>query len=94
MKKIAIVCAIMLATTLSLVSCGDTNYCYEVTVTTKIAGLEQSVSYYWWGTKNDLKTYEQTLKDAQEKAGISGDAITITSKKTSRSQSDCIKSIL
>lgn len=90
MKKFAIACAIALATTLSLTSCGDTNYCYDVTVTvTTVLGSQVSTTYSWWGTSNDLKTYEQSLKDAQKQLGISEDKITITSKRTSRSQQDC-----
>lgn len=87
MKKLAIVCAVVLAAGLS--SCGDTNYCYEVTKTYKVAGFEKSTTVFWWGTKNDLKTYEKTLKEESEKAGLSDDVITITSKRTSKSQSDC-----
>lgn len=87
MKKLAIVCAIVLAAGLS--SCGDTNYCYEVTETYKIAGIEKSATVLWWGTKNDLKAYEKTLKEELEKAGLSDDVITITSKRANKSQSDC-----
>lgn len=87
MKKLAIVCAIVLAAGLS--SCGDTNYCYEVTQTYKIGTLETSTTNLWWGTKNDLKSYEQTLKEELKKSGISEDIITITSKRANKSQSDC-----
>ena len=88
MKKFAIACAIVLAAGL-MTSCGDTNYCWEITTTVKIAGVETSVPTYWWGTKNDLKAYEQQLKDAQKQMGIAEDAITITSKKSNKSEGDC-----
>lgn len=87
MKKLAIVCAVVLAAGLS--SCGDTNYCYEVTTTYKMETVETSATTLLWGTKNDLKTFEKTLKEESEKAGLSDDVITITSKRTSKSQSDC-----
>lgn len=89
MKKLAIVCAIVLAAGLS--SCGDTNYCYEITTKVSVLGIENTTTSYYWGTSNDLKTYEQTLKDAQTKAGISEDAITISHTRTTKSQSDCSK---
>ncbi len=88
MKKFAIACAVVLAAGLS--SCADTNYCYQVTQTYKVAGTEFSYNYLWWGTKNDLKTYEQTLKDAAAKIpGVDESSVSISSKRTSKSQSDC-----
>lgn len=88
MKKFAIVCAVVLAA--GLVSCSDTNYCYKVTETYKVSGTKISHTYYWWGTKNDLKTYEQTLKDAVAKVpGIDEKSVSVSSKRTSKSQSDC-----
>lgn len=88
MKKLAIVCAIVLAAGLS--SCGDTNYCYEVTATYKISGWEKTETTLWWGTKNELKSYEQTVKDITAKIpGVTEETITITSKRANKSQSDC-----
>lgn len=87
MKKLAIVCAIVLAAGLS--SCGDTNYCYEVTTKITVLGVQNTTTTYYWGTSNDLKTYEQSIKDTQAKLGISEDAITISSTRTTKSQSDC-----
>lgn len=84
MKKFAIACAIVLAAGLS--SCGDTNMCYEVSV--KVTGVPELKSYYW-GTSNDLKAYEQDLKDKQKALGISEDAITVTHSKANKSQDDC-----
>ncbi len=87
MKKLAIVCAVVLAAGLS--SCGDTNYCYEVTTKiTTVVGETTNVTYYW-GTSNDLKTYEQSIKDTQAKLGIAEDAIKINHTRTTKSQSDC-----
>ena len=86
MKKLAIVCAIVLAAGLS--SCGDTNYCYEVT--TKVNSvISATTTTYYWGTSNDLKTYEQSLKETQKKLGVAEDAIEISHTRTTKSQSDC-----
>lgn len=86
MKKLLIAAACVLA--VGLTSCGDTNYCYEVTETYELLG-SHSYTHLWWGTKNDLKTYEQTLKDAAVKIGADEKSINISSKRTSKSQSDC-----
>ena len=90
MKKFAIACAVVLATTLSLTSCGDTNYCYEVTVKTNVL-VEASTTHYFWGTSNELDAFKDELRKGQEAIGISKDAIEITAKRTSKSQSDCHK---
>lgn len=87
MKKLAIVCAVVLAAGLS--SCGDTNYCYEVTTKVTVLGVQNTTTTYYWGTSNDLKTYEQSIKDTQAKLGFAEDAITISSTRTTKSQSDC-----
>ena len=47
MKKIIFVSAIVLAGILS--SCGDTNYCYEITQKSTILGVETSATTYVWG---------------------------------------------
>ena len=52
MKKFVIACAVILAGVLS--SCGDTNYCYEVTATINVLGTTVSQTFYVWGTSNDL----------------------------------------
>mgnify|MGYP006874347426 CR=1 FL=1 len=88
MKKFAIACAIVLAAGM-MTSCGDTNYCWEITTTVTVLGTPVSTTGYWWGTKNDLDTHKQELKDAQKQMGIAEDAITIDSKKASKSQDDC-----
>ncbi len=54
MKKIAIVCAVVMATALSLSSCGDTQYCYEVTTTYTLAGQSLTTNYNIWCTSNEL----------------------------------------
>ena len=43
MKKFVIACAIILAGVLS--SCGDTNYCYEVTATINVLGYDDSMGH-------------------------------------------------
>jgi hypothetical protein len=88
MKKIVIVCAVLLAGILS--SCGDTNYCYEVT--TKVNSvIEISTTTYHWCTSNELEAIKADLKAAQTNMGISEDKITITAVRTNRSEADCHK---
>ena len=89
MKKMIIACAVVLAACLS--SCGDTNYCYELTTTVTVAGLSNSSTSYVWGTSNELDAFKDELRKGQEAIGISKDAIEITAKRTSKSQSDCHK---
>ena len=86
MKKMIIACAVVLAACLS--SCGDTNYCYEVTVKTNVL-VETSTTHYFWGTSNELDAFKDELRKGQEAIGISKDAIEITAKRTSKSASDC-----
>ena len=88
MKKIVIACAVLLAGVLS--SCGDTNYCYEVT--TKVAGpIEISTTTYHWCTSNELEVIKTDLKESQTALGVSEDLITITAKRTNKSEGDCHK---
>ena len=70
-------------------SCGDTNYCYEVTTTVTILGKPTSITTLFWGTSNELDAYKEDIRKGQETLGISKDAIEITAKRTSKSQSDC-----
>lgn len=86
MKKLAIVCAIVLAAGLS--SCGDTNYCYKVTV--KVPGLPEIVSYTW-ATSNELKAYEEDLKNKQVALGFSEDTVQVSHEKANKSKDDCHK---
>ena len=87
MKKMIIACAVVLAACLS--SCGDTNYCYEVTTTVTILGNPTSTTTHFWGTSNELDAYTDKLLKGQEALRISNDAIDITAKPTNKSQSDC-----
>lgn len=87
MKKMIIACAVVLAASLS--SCGDTNYCYEVTTTVTILGNPTSTTTLFWGTSNELDAYKEDIRKGQETLGISKDAIEITAKRTGKSQSDC-----
>lgn len=86
MKKIVIACAVILASVLS--SCGDTNYCYEVT--TKVtAPIERSITSYHWCTSNELDAIKSDLKDVQTALGIEEENITIVAKRSNKSQEDC-----
>lgn len=89
MKKIAVTCAVVLATAMSLTSCGDTNYCYEVSTTYKFMGQELHTNYKTWCTSNELDAIIAEKEAALEKTGVDKKAIKTTYKKTSLSQSDC-----
>lgn len=79
MKKLMIACACVMA--LGMMSCKNTNYCYELKVNVPVVG---DVTTYVWCTANELdaakedlvKTYKVDKKD-------------IKYKKTSKSQADC-----
>lgn len=89
MKKLAIACAVVLAACLS--SCGDTNYCYQITATSTILGVTTTADTYVWGTSNDLDAAIAQQEAAFEKMGLSKDDFKIEYKRTSKSQSDCHK---
>lgn len=91
MKKFAVACAVVLATAMSLTSCGDTNYCYEITAKAKVLGIEASYPYYEWCTSNELDTRKETIKQSLLKLGADENTISITAKRTNKSQSDCHK---
>ena len=86
MKKIVIACAVIMAGVFT--SCGDTNYCYEVT--TKVNGaIELSTTTYHWCTSNELEAIKADLKEAQTALGIDEKLITITATRTHKSSEDC-----
>jgi hypothetical protein len=88
MKKIIIVCAIVLAGVLS--ACGDTNYCYEVT--TKVSSIVDLTSTtYHWCTANEIEAIKADLKKVQVSLGIPEENITITAKRITKSEGDCHK---
>lgn len=87
MKKIVIACAVLLAGVLS--SCGDTNYCYELTTTVNLLGVTSSTVTYIWGTSNELDVAIDEAEAALEASGLSKDAFSITYKRTYRSQAEC-----
>ena len=88
MKKIVIAFAVLLAGVLS--SCGDTNYCYEVTETINIAGISTTVTEYLWATSNEIDAAIAELEqEIVEEYGLSKDALKVTYKKTNKSEADC-----
>lgn len=89
MKKMIIACAVLLAGVLS--SCGDTNYCYEITTTFTILNSTTTNITYTWGTSNELDAAIAEAKASCEKLGLSEDAYSVTYKRTSKSESDCRK---
>ncbi|MBQ7672458.1 MAG: hypothetical protein IJS49_05210 [Paludibacteraceae bacterium] len=88
MKKLFVACAIVLSAGL-FASCGDTQYCYEITTTYTILGQQLSNTTRAWCTKNEIKSYEASAKDAAVKLGASEDAIKVSSKLTGLSQNEC-----
>ena len=84
MKKLFISCAVVLAAGL-FASCGDTNYCYDVTMT--IGSMSTTTPF--WGTSNDLKAFEQNMKNTQKSMGIDENTIKITHTRNGKSQADC-----
>lgn len=87
MKKIVIACAVILAGVLS--SCGDTNYCYEVTQKYNFLGQEVASTTYIWATSNELDAAIDEIEAELEAMGLSKDAYTIDYKKASKSQEEC-----
>lgn len=67
-------------------SCGDTKYCYEVTV--KVSGTTIG-TYKQFMTSNEIKAYEADLKELQKKMGIDEKTIEISHTYTTVSESDC-----
>ena len=60
MKKSIFVFAIILAGVLT--SCGDTNYCYELTTKVTILGVTTTTVSYVWGTANEIEVTKEELK--------------------------------
>ena len=88
MKKMIIACAVILAACLS--SCGDTNYCYEVTTKLPtLTGGTYEEKIYLWMTPNELDAWKEEYIKAKEAISISKDDIKIKAKRTSKSKSDC-----
>ena len=87
MKKVVIACAIIFAGVFS--SCGDTNYCYEITQKYSLLGIETSGTSYVWGTSNELDAAIDEIKATFETMGLSEDMYSITYQKANKSQEEC-----
>ena len=90
MKKFIVACAVVLSAGL-FASCGDTNYCYEITTTYSLLGVTYTDVNFRWCTSNDLKANEADIKAGLKELGLSEDAIKISSKRSGKSQDDCHK---
>lgn len=88
MKKFIVACAVVLSAGL-FTSCGDTQYCYEISTTYSILGIETTTTNKQWCTKNEIKSYEASAKEAAVKLGASEDAIKVSSKLTGLSKDEC-----
>jgi ABC-type proline/glycine betaine transport system substrate-binding protein len=89
MKKLFIACAILLAGIFT--SCGDTNYCYEITTTFTILGWEKTSVTTEWITSNELDArIAEIKKNLVEEYGLSEETINVTYQKLNKSQADCV----
>lgn len=87
MKKIIIASAVLLAGIFT--SCGNTNYCYEITASYKLFGQEISTTHYVWGTSNELDIELDNIKTELEKIDLPEGTYEITYQRANKSQSDC-----
>ncbi len=87
MKKFALVCAVVLAGVFT--SCGDTNYCYEISYKYNVLGQEVSATSYVWGTSNDLDAAIAEVEATLAGIGIADDAYEVKYKRLSKSESEC-----
>lgn len=88
MKKFALALAVVLAGVFT--SCGDTNYCYEVTETLNIMGVSTTIVEYVWATSNEIDAAIAELEtEIIEEYGLSKDALKVTYKKINKSEADC-----
>ena len=89
MKKLIIACAILM--TGIFTSCGDTNYCYEITTKFTILGWERTLTTVEWVTSNELDArIDEIKKDLVEEYGLSEETIVVTYQKLNKSQADCV----
>ena len=89
MKKITFALAILMAGIFS--SCGDTNYCYEITTKYSILGWEKSSITTEWISSNELDArIAEIKKTLVEEYGLSEEAIVVTYQKLNKSQADCL----
>ena len=88
MKKLFIACAIVLSAGL-FTSCGDTEYCYEITSTYSIFGVSTTVTNKAWCTKNDIKSYEAKAKETAVALGAQESDVKVSSKLTGLSRDEC-----
>ena len=91
MKKLIISCAVLFTAGLFASCNNDPNapHCWEVTVTVNMMGMSIPSTSYVWCTESELEAEKQALKDQQREFGLSEDLITVTSKRSNKSESDC-----
>lgn len=91
MKKLIISCAILLSAAMFTSCNNDPNapHCWEVTITVNMLGMPITTNQYVWCTEAELDAEKQAIKEQQKQAGVSEDFITITSKRSNKSQADC-----
>lgn len=89
MKKMVIACAILMAGIFT--SCGDTNFCYEITTKFTVFGLESSITTVEWITSNELDArIDEIQKDIIEEYGLNEETVVVTYQKLNKSQADCV----
>ncbi len=89
MKKIIIACVILMAGIFT--SCGDTNYCYEITTKFTLLGWERTITTVEWITSNELDArIDEIQKDIIEEYGLNEETVVVTYHKLNKSQADCV----
>lgn len=89
MKKIIIACVILMAGIFT--SCGDTNYCYEITTKFSLLGWEKTITTVEWISSNELDArIDEIQKDIIEEYGLNEETVVVTYHKLNKSQADCV----
>ena len=91
MKKFIISCAVLLTAGMFASCNNDPNapHCWEVKATINMMGMSIPTVTYIWCTEAELEAQKEISREQQRQAGFSDEFITITSKRTNKSESDC-----
>lgn len=69
-------------------SCKDEVACWEITLEQEMAGMKQSVSTYYWGTREEAEAFAKNGNASGSIMGQEYKAET-TVKKASKAEADC-----
>lgn len=91
MKKLFFAVALLCSATL-FTACNDGKpHCWEITSTVTINGASANSTTHYWGTEDEVNSYIENAKKANEAQNIAN--FTISKKRTSASESDCKDSL-